>query len=56
MREFIHEDQLRGHKAAVVGAGASGLAAARLLVKMGAAVRVLEKKNSIASTLSRSTA
>lgn len=51
MREFIHEDQLRGHKAAVVGAGASGLASARLLVKMGAAVRVLEKSEAAAAAI-----
>lgn len=49
MREFIHEDQLRGHSAVVLGAGASGIAAARLLVKMGAAVRLLEKSEAAAA-------
>jgi UDP-N-acetylmuramoylalanine--D-glutamate ligase len=49
MREFIHEDQLRGHTAVVLGAGASGIAAARLLVKMGASVRVLEKNEASAA-------
>ncbi len=43
MREFIHADQLRGHLAVIVGAGRSGLAAARLLGRLGAAVRLLEK-------------
>lgn len=38
MREFIHAGQLRGHRAAVVGAGSSGLAAARLLSRLGAEV------------------
>jgi UDP-N-acetylmuramoylalanine--D-glutamate ligase len=49
MREFIHEDQLRGHTAVVLGAGASGIAAARLLTKMGAAVRLLEKNEAAAA-------
>ena len=43
MREFIHEGQLRGHQAVVVGAGRSGLAAGKLLARLGAAVRLLEK-------------
>ncbi|NCD24269.1 MAG: UDP-N-acetylmuramoyl-L-alanine--D-glutamate ligase [Deltaproteobacteria bacterium] len=43
MREFIHADQLRGHRAVVVGAGRSGLAAGRLLSRLGASVRLLEK-------------
>ncbi len=51
MREFIHADQLRGHIAVVLGAGASGLAAARLLAKMGATVRVLEKNASTAAEI-----
>jgi UDP-N-acetylmuramoylalanine--D-glutamate ligase len=49
MREFIHDNQLRGHTAVVLGAGASGLAAARLLARMGAAVRVLEKNEASAA-------
>lgn len=44
MREMLHSDQLRGHLAVVVGAGASGRAAARLLARLGATVRLLEKK------------
>ena len=44
MREMFHSDQLRGHLAVVVGAGASGRAAARLLCRLGATVRLLEKK------------
>jgi len=44
MREMLHTDQLRGHLAVVVGAGASGRAAARLLATLGATVRLLEKK------------
>ncbi|PKN42354.1 MAG: UDP-N-acetylmuramoylalanine--D-glutamate ligase [Deltaproteobacteria bacterium HGW-Deltaproteobacteria-18] len=51
MREFIHEDQLRGYTAVVLGAGASGIAAARLLVKMGASVRVLEKNEASAAKI-----
>lgn len=43
MREMFHTDQLRGHQAVVVGAGASGRAAARLLSRLGASVRFLEK-------------
>jgi len=43
MREMLHTDQLRGHLAVVVGAGASGRAAAKLLAKLGATVRLLEK-------------
>jgi len=51
MREFIHGDQLRGHLAVVLGAGASGMAAARLLVRMGARVRLLERNESVAAGL-----
>jgi UDP-N-acetylmuramoylalanine--D-glutamate ligase len=51
MREFIHENQLRGHSAVVLGAGASGIAAARLLTKMGAAVRLLEKSEANAAKI-----
>jgi UDP-N-acetylmuramoylalanine--D-glutamate ligase len=49
MREFIHDNQLRGHTAVVLGAGTSGIAAARLLARMGAAVRVLEKNEASAA-------
>jgi len=42
MRELIHNDQLKGHKAVVVGAGASGRAAVRLLLALGADVRLLD--------------
>ena len=51
MREFIHADQLRGHTAVVLGAGTSGIAAARLLSKMGASVRVLEKSEAAAAKI-----
>ena len=51
MREFIHADQLRGHSAVVLGAGTSGIAAARLLARMGAAVRVLEKNEAAAAKI-----
>ncbi len=44
MREMRHSDQLRGHLAGGGGAGASGRAAARLLCRLGATVRLLEKK------------
>ncbi|BAH76820.1 UDP-N-acetylmuramoyl-L-alanine--D-glutamate ligase [Solidesulfovibrio magneticus] len=43
MREMLHTDQLRGHQAVVAGAGASGRSAAKLLSRLGAAVRFLEK-------------
>ena len=43
MSDLLHADQLRGHLAVVVGAGASGRAAARLLSRLGASVRFLEK-------------
>ena len=43
MREMLHTDQLRGHQAVVVGAGSSGRAAAKLLTRLGASVRFLEK-------------
>jgi len=43
MRDMLHTDQLRGHTAVVVGAGASGRSAARLLARLGASVRFLEK-------------
>ncbi|EFL52240.1 UDP-N-acetylmuramoylalanine/D-glutamate ligase [Solidesulfovibrio fructosivorans JJ]] len=43
MRDMLHNDQLRGHTAVVVGAGSSGRAAAKLLARLGASVRFLEK-------------
>ncbi|WP_300163081.1 UDP-N-acetylmuramoyl-L-alanine--D-glutamate ligase [Solidesulfovibrio sp.] len=43
MSDMLHSDQLRGHQVVVVGAGASGRAAARLLTRLGASVRFLEK-------------
>ena len=51
MREFIHGDQLRGHKAVVLGAGTSGVAAARLLVRLGASVRLLERNEASAAAV-----
>ncbi len=42
MRELIHKDQLKGHKAVVVGAGSSGRAAVRLLLALGADVKLLD--------------
>ncbi|WP_027184272.1 UDP-N-acetylmuramoyl-L-alanine--D-glutamate ligase [Desulfovibrio inopinatus] len=44
MRELLHTMQLTGHKAVVVGAGRSGLAAVRLLLALGATVRLLDKR------------
>ncbi len=43
MSEMVHSEQLRGHQCVVVGAGSSGRAAARLLTRLGASVRFLEK-------------
>ncbi len=43
MRDMVHTSQLAGHSAVVVGAGASGRAAARLLARLGAWVRLVEK-------------
>ncbi|NDY56050.1 UDP-N-acetylmuramoyl-L-alanine--D-glutamate ligase [Desulfovibrio sulfodismutans] len=43
MRDMVHSGQLAGHTAVVVGAGASGRAAVRLLSRLGAWVRLLEK-------------
>ncbi|EHJ47536.1 UDP-N-acetylmuramoylalanine/D-glutamate ligase [Solidesulfovibrio carbinoliphilus subsp. oakridgensis] len=43
MRDMLHAGQLSGHQSVVVGAGASGRAAARLLSRLGASVRFLEK-------------
>ncbi|MDI3493851.1 MAG: UDP-N-acetylmuramoylalanine--D-glutamate ligase [Desulfomicrobiaceae bacterium] len=45
MRAMIHPDQLRGHQVAVVGAGRSGMAAARLLRALGAEVRVHDTRS-----------
>jgi UDP-N-acetylmuramoylalanine--D-glutamate ligase len=41
---FGHEGELAGTRAVVVGAGASGKAAALLLARLGAAVRLLDRK------------
>ncbi len=43
MRELIHQGQLRGHQGVVVGAGTSGIAAARLLSALGAGVRLVDR-------------
>jgi len=51
MREFIHENQMRGHQAVVLGAGRSGIAAALLLARMGAMVRILEKNEQAAAQI-----
>lgn len=51
MREFIHAGQLRGHRAIVLGGGASGVAAARLLVCLGADVLLLEKNAEHAASI-----
>ncbi|MEG6550348.1 UDP-N-acetylmuramoyl-L-alanine--D-glutamate ligase [Desulfocurvibacter africanus] len=45
MRELIHDGQLAGYQAVVLGAGSSGTAAATLLVSLGAKVRWLERKD-----------
>lgn len=42
MRHLLHESQLAGMEAVVVGAGRSGVAAARLLSRLGASVRVVD--------------
>lgn len=44
MQGLIHNEQLKGHRAAVLGAGRSGLSAAALLKALGAHVRILEQK------------
>ena len=43
MRALLHGSQLAGHKAVVVGAGSSGVAAAKLLGALGADVRLLDR-------------
>ena len=43
MQALVHGKQLAGHKAVVVGAAVSGLAAARLLAALGAEVRLLDR-------------
>jgi UDP-N-acetylmuramoylalanine--D-glutamate ligase len=42
MRQLIHRSQLAGHRVVVVGAGRSGIAAARLAVELGAATRLVD--------------
>lgn len=53
MRQFIHDNQLHGHQAVVLGAGRSGIAAANLLVRLGASVRLLERNEAIAAAIPR---
>jgi UDP-N-acetylmuramoylalanine--D-glutamate ligase len=43
MRALVHKNQLAGHRAVVVGAAVSGVAAARLLAALGASVRLLDR-------------
>ncbi|MFZ5425719.1 MAG: UDP-N-acetylmuramoyl-L-alanine--D-glutamate ligase [Thermodesulfobacteriota bacterium] len=43
MLALVHGKQLAGHKAVVVGAAVSGVAAARLLAALGASVRLLDR-------------
>ncbi|GAB6036821.1 UDP-N-acetylmuramoyl-L-alanine--D-glutamate ligase [Fundidesulfovibrio butyratiphilus] len=43
MRPLLHDKQLAGQTAVVVGAGASGVAAARLLHALGAKTRLLDR-------------
>uniref|UniRef100_A0A7C4EL48 UDP-N-acetylmuramoylalanine--D-glutamate ligase n=1 Tax=Fundidesulfovibrio putealis TaxID=270496 RepID=A0A7C4EL48_9BACT len=43
MLALVHGKQLAGHKAVVVGAAVSGVAAARLLTALGARVRLLDR-------------
>ncbi|MGX9365284.1 UDP-N-acetylmuramoyl-L-alanine--D-glutamate ligase [Desulfoplanes sp. PS50] len=45
MHELIHPGQLKGHHAVVVGAGRSGIAAARLLAALGASTRLVERND-----------
>ena len=56
MRELLHNDQLRGQQAVVVGAGSSGRAAAKLLSRLGASVRFLEKNPGAATDAFRAEA
>lgn len=46
MRQLIHSKQLAGHRAVVVGAGVSGMAALRLLAHLGARVALADKNAS----------
>lgn len=55
MREFIHTGQLKGHRSVVVGAGRSGRAAAALLFRLGAQVRILERDQDLATTVEQET-
>ncbi|WP_243358327.1 UDP-N-acetylmuramoyl-L-alanine--D-glutamate ligase [Fundidesulfovibrio terrae] len=43
MRALLHGKQLAGHRAVVVGAAISGVAAAKLLATLGAKVRLLDR-------------
>ncbi len=53
MRELMHTMQLTGHKAVVVGAGKSGLSAVKLLLALGATVRLLDKRTDALSDADR---
>jgi len=53
MRALLHEKQLAGHNAVVVGAAVSGLAAARLLARLGADVRLLDRNPDALDAASR---
>jgi len=56
MRDLLHSGQLAGHKSVVIGAGASGLSAAKLLRRLGAEVALLEKNPDNAGAEVRQTA
>ena len=51
MRALLHESQLAGQTAVVVGAGASGVDAARLLRALGADVRLLDRNREAVAPL-----
>lgn len=53
MQALLHEKQLAGHKAVVVGAAISGQAAARLLAVLGASVRLLDRNPEAVSAACR---
>lgn len=56
MRDLLHSGQFAGHKSVVLGAGSSGLAAAKLLRRLGAEVSLLEKNPDNAGATVRQTA